>query len=101
MKLRLLLCALVFVNVAWSQVPRSNHVWIITEENHSFEEVIGNTSMPYYNSLAAKYGLATQYYANRHNSLAALMWLVTGQTVTTDNNAQGCVDEGNVVRGGL
>ena len=30
-------------------VPRSKHVWIITEENHSYEKVIGNTSMPYYN----------------------------------------------------
>jgi hypothetical protein len=30
-------------------VPRSKHVWIITEENHSYESVIGNSNMPYYN----------------------------------------------------
>jgi len=54
--------------------------------------------MPYYNSLAAKYGLATQYYSNRHNSLAALMWLVAGQSVTTDDNANGCFNVDNVVR---
>src|SRR5882724_7945489 len=45
-------------------VPHSNHVWIITEENHSYESVIGNSHIPYYNSLANKYALATQYYAN-------------------------------------
>jgi hypothetical protein len=46
---------------AASAVPRSNHVWIITEENHSYENVIGNSAMPYLNSLANKYALATQY----------------------------------------
>jgi acid phosphatase len=98
MKFWSLLFAFVFMNIASAQVPQSNHVWIITEENHSFEEVIGNPSMPYFNALAAKYGLATQYYSNRHNSLAALMWLVAGQTVTTDDNASGCFNVDNVVR---
>ena len=41
-------------------VPRSNHVWIITEENRSYESVIGTKYMPYYNSLASKYALASQ-----------------------------------------
>src|SRR5437899_11508950 len=54
-------------------IPRSKHVWIITEENHSYAEVIGRPSMPYYNSLASKYGLANQYYADRHSSLPARM----------------------------
>jgi phosphatidylinositol-3-phosphatase len=79
-------------------VPHSNHVWIITEENHSYEKVIGNSSMPYYNSLANKYALATQYYANRHSSLPALMWLVAGQDVTTNNNTTFCFNVDNVVR---
>ena len=87
--------------IATAQVPHSNHVWIITEENHSFEEVIGNSSMPYYNSLAAKYGLATQYYSNQHNSLGALMWLVAGQPVTNDSDPASCFNVSNVVRGVL
>jgi hypothetical protein len=47
--------------IAWGQVPQSKHVWVLTEENHSYEAVIGNSGMPYFNSLAAKYSLATQY----------------------------------------
>ena len=41
-------------------IPQSQHIWIITEENHSYEKVIGNSAMPYLNSLANKYALATQ-----------------------------------------
>ena len=79
-------------------VPHSNHVWMITEENHSYEGVIGSQYMPYFNSLANKYGLAAQYYANRHSSLPALMWLVAGQDVTTNNNTTSCFSADNVVR---
>lgn len=79
-------------------MPRSNHVWIITEENRSYESVIGSKYMPYYNSLASKYALASQYYANRHSSLPALMWLVAGQDVTTNNNTTTCFNVDNIVR---
>ena len=79
-------------------IPRSKHVWIITEENHSYEKVIGSSSMPYYNSLASKYGLATQYYADRHSSLPALMRLVAGKDVTTNNSTTSCFNVDNVVR---
>jgi hypothetical protein len=96
--MRLSLCVLVVCTLAAAQVPPSSHIWIITEENHSYEEAIGNPSMPYFNSLANKYGLATQYYSTQHNSLSALMWLVTGQKVTDDDNAQACFDVNNVVR---
>jgi hypothetical protein len=81
-----------------SSVPRSKHVWIITEENHSYESVIGNSQMPYYNFLANKYALATQYYANLHSSLTSLMWLVAGQGVTNNNNTTSCFDVDNIVR---
>jgi len=96
MKAILLVCLL--SGLACAQVPQSKHVWIITEENHSYESVIGNSSMPYYNSLAKKYGLATQYYSPMHNSLAALFWLVAGQTVTVDNSTTSCFNVDNVIR---
>jgi len=51
-------------SAAMAQVPRSNHVFIVAEENHSYESVVGSTTMPYFNSLAHKYGLATNYNAN-------------------------------------
>jgi hypothetical protein len=84
--------------VTWAQVPQSKHVWVLTEENHSYEAVIGNSSMPYFNSLASKYGLATQYYAEQHNSISALMWLVSGQPITGDNSTTTCYDVNNLGR---
>jgi len=89
---------LVAIPAAHAQVPQSKHIWLVTEENHSYENVIGNSSMPYFNSLAKKYGLATEYYSNQHSSLTALMWLVAGQPVTTNNNTTSCFNVNNVVR---
>ena len=45
--------------------------------------------MPYFNSLATKYGLA-KYYSEQHNSISALMWLVAGQPITEDNQTTSC-----------
>lgn len=58
------------------------HVVLVVEENHSFSEVIGNAAMPYFNSLASTYGLATQYYADTHPSIGNYFMLTTGQIVT-------------------
>ena len=90
----------VFTGIAHAQsVPRSSHVWIITEENHSYETIVGNSSMPYYNELIIKYGLATQFYANQHSSLPALMWFVAGAPVELNNNTTSCAHtQDNVVR---
>jgi acid phosphatase len=96
--MRLWLFALVFCGIASAQVPQSSHVWLITEENHSYEEVVGNTSMPYFNSLISRYALAAQYYSSQHSSLPALMWLVAGQAVTLDNSTTSCFNVDNVVR---
>ena len=80
-------------------VPKSSHVWIITEENHSYEAVVGNSQMPYYNQLIQKYGLATQFYSDQHTSLPALMWFVAGAPVEPDINTTSCNhSDDNVVR---
>ena len=79
-------------------IPQSKHVWIITEENHSYEKVIGNSNMPYLNSMAKKYAVATQYYANIHNSLTDLMRVVAGQNVTLWDNTTFCYNVDNIVR---
>jgi len=84
--------------ISWAQVPQSQHVWVLTEENHKYEGVIGNSGMPYFNSLAAKYGLATQYYSEQHNSLSALMWLVAGQPVTGNDATTTCYNLNNIAR---
>ncbi len=85
-------------SVTWAQVPQSKHIWLLTEENHSYESTIGNSSMPYFNSLASKYGLATQYYSEQHNSISALMWLLAGQPLTSNNSNTTCFGVNNLVR---
>ena len=94
------LCLLLLCGVAGAQsVPHSSHVWMVTEENHSFEDVVGNAQMPYYNQLIHQYGLATQFYSDQHSSLPALMWLVAGAAVEPNNDTTSCHHtEDNVVR---
>jgi Phosphoesterase family/Bacterial Ig domain len=95
-----LLSCLFLTGVASAQnVPRSAHVWIITEENHSYEDVVGSSEMPYYNQLLNRYGLAAQFYSNQHSSLPALMWFVAGAPVETNNNTVSCHhDNDNIIR---
>ncbi len=79
-------------------VPQLAHVFILVEENHGYSEVIGNAGMPYFNGLAAKYSLATQYYANAHPSLPNYFMLTTGATIATDDSYTGTVTQDNVVQ---
>ncbi|GAC1436174.1 MAG: hypothetical protein NVS9B5_25830 [Terriglobales bacterium] len=71
---------------------------MVAEENHSYSEVIGNSQMPYLNSLTTQYGLATQYYANAHPSIGNYFELTTGQLVSNDDSFGGTVSVDNVVR---
>jgi phosphatidylinositol-3-phosphatase len=98
-KLCLLSCLLLAQFASAQSVPRSSHVWMITEENHSYEDVVGNSQMPYYNQLINQYGLATQFYSDQHSSLTALMWLVAGAPVEPNNNTVSCNHKNdNIVR---
>jgi phosphatidylinositol-3-phosphatase len=85
-----------------STVPAFSHVFIVVEENHSYGDVIGNTSMPYFNTLATSYGLATQYYADAHPSLPNYFELTAGEGVSITglegDNFPGPVTQDNVVR---
>jgi hypothetical protein len=66
-----------------AQTVRFEHVFVVVEENQNYEEVIGNTKdLPYLNSLAAKYGVATNYYANTHPSLNNYFYLTAGRAGT-------------------
>jgi phosphatidylinositol-3-phosphatase len=79
-------------------VPASSHVFVVMEENHSYSSVIGSSSMPYLNSLASKYGLATQYYANTHPSIGNYFMLTAGQIITNDDSFCSPISNDNVVR---
>ncbi|HKM86878.1 MAG TPA: alkaline phosphatase family protein [Terriglobales bacterium] len=78
-------------------LPTFKHVFIVLEENHSYSSVIGKSTMPYLNSLADTYGLATQYYANTHPSNGNYFMLTTGE-ISPAMNPDGAVTADNVVR---
>src|SRR6266446_8042846 len=83
---------------AIAQVPASRHVVLVLEENHSYSNVIGSSSMPYLNSLANKYTLATNYYADTHPSIGNYFMLTTGQKITDNDGYTGTVTADNIVR---
>jgi phosphatidylinositol-3-phosphatase len=59
------------------------HVFLVVKENQNYEEVIGNNKdMPYLNQLAARYGMATNYYANTHPSINNYFYLTAGRSGT-------------------
>ena len=54
--------------------------------------------MPYLNSLASRYGLATQYYADTHPSIGNYFMLTTGALESNDDAFTGTVSDDNLVR---
>src|SRR5581483_307504 len=79
-------------------LPIFNHVFVVVEENSNYSSVVGNSSMPYLNSLIKQYGLATHYYANTHPSIGNYFNLTTGATITNNDNFNQTVTADNVVR---
>ncbi len=75
-----------------------NNVFVVVLENHGYNSVIGNAVMPYLNSLASRYALATNYFADAHPSIGNYFMLTTGQTITNDDNFAGVVSDDNIVR---
>lgn len=65
---------------------RAGHVWLIMLENKEYGSLLANPAAPYFNGLAAKYGLASNYYATGHPSLPNYIALVAGSVagVTAD-----------------
>jgi acid phosphatase len=62
-------------------IPKYSHVVIVMEENHSYSDIIGNTSQaPYFNTLAGEGALMTSSYAVTHPSEPNYMALFSGST---------------------
>jgi phosphatidylinositol-3-phosphatase len=70
----------------------------VVEENHSYSSVIGSSAMPYLNSLASQYGLATQSYGDVHPSIGNYFMMTTGQIITTDDAFSGTTNVDSIVR---
>ncbi|HSZ55982.1 MAG TPA: hypothetical protein VK797_09990, partial [Tepidisphaeraceae bacterium] len=70
-----------------SAVPTPAHVVIVVEENSSYDEIIGNSSAPYINTLASQGALFTNSSAIEHPSQPNYLDLFSGsnQGVTDDN----------------
>jgi acid phosphatase len=73
-----------------SQAPPSPaHVMVIVEENRNRGQVIGASNMPYFNSLATKYGNTTAWNGVSHPSLPNYLALISGSTQrVTDDGCQ-------------
>ncbi len=80
-------------------IPALQHVFVVVFENEAYDEVIGNTKeMPYFNQLAGRYAVATNYYANSHPSIGNYFMMTTGQLITRDDSYSVTVREDNIVR---
>jgi hypothetical protein len=78
--------------------PHSSHVIVVMMENAEYGEVLGNSSAPYVNSLARRYGLMTQSYAIGHPSLPNYLALTSGSTQGIDSDCTDCsVSATNIV----
>lgn len=95
---RLMMLWLLAASLSLAQVPRSNHVYVLVEENHSYQQVIGNPNAPYLNSLARSYALAANYDANSHYSIPNYFWLTAGAYVTLSDGSNGTFNVDNVLR---
>ncbi|HEX5416697.1 MAG TPA: alkaline phosphatase family protein [Chloroflexota bacterium] len=66
------------------------HAFIVVEENHEYDQIIGSPDAPYINKLASQYGLATNYYAVTHPSLPNYLALISGSTQGITNDCPDC-----------
>jgi hypothetical protein len=95
-----MICGLLLItaSLAFAQVPRSKHVYIVAEENRSYEDIVGSPNMPYLNSLLATGAVATQFYANEHGSLENYFWVTAGQYITHNNSTTAVFNVDNIER---
>jgi len=84
------------VSAGTSSTP--HHAYIVILENHGYNQVIGNSQMPYYNALVSQYASGDNYYANTHPSIGNYFVLTTGQIITNDDTFGGTVWADNIVR---
>src|SRR5438105_8005915 len=94
-----LMAALAFATQpAHAAMPHSNHVIVVLEENHSYEDVFTGTSMPWLTGMAKQYASASYSYANAHYSIPNYMWLTAGRSVTFNDNTTSKFNVDNIVR---
>ena len=78
------------LNAAALPASAASHVVVIVMENEESSSVIGNAAAPYINSLARRYGLATQSYGVTHPSLPNYLALTSGSTQGATSDCTSC-----------
>jgi phosphatidylinositol-3-phosphatase len=73
-------------------------VFVVVMENKNYDNVVGGSAMPYFNSLIPQGALATKYYANIHPSLGNYMVMTIGRPFPTDDSFKGTVTDDNIAR---
>jgi hypothetical protein len=69
------------IRLTAATLPVPSHIVVVMEENHSYSDIIGNTSQaPYMNQLAGEGALMTSSYAITHPSEPNYMALFAGNT---------------------
>jgi phospholipase C len=79
-------------------VPQFGHVFVLVEENRNYDAVVGTGAMPYLDTLIARSGLATQYYANTHPSIGNYFMMTVGAVVTNNSDYADTIRVDNIVR---
>jgi hypothetical protein len=70
-----------------SMLPRPDHVVVVIEENHSYQEIIGNPDAPYMNQLASQGASLTDMHGVTHPSQPNYIAMFSGSTQgVIDNN---------------
>jgi phosphatidylinositol-3-phosphatase len=72
-------------------VPSFEHVIVVVLENKAQNEVLGNRTAPYFNSLAARYAVLAGYRGVTHPSLPNYLALVSGSTHGIHRDCTTCV----------
>lgn len=81
-----------------NRLSQLDHIVIITMENKSYDEIVGNKSAPYINSLIHLYSFADNYFAVSHPSLPNYLALIGGSTFGITNDCIDChVSSNNLV----
>ncbi|MBV8206890.1 MAG: hypothetical protein JO041_08865 [Acidobacteria bacterium] len=98
---RLLAAVALMAGSVFAQVPASKHVFVLAEENTSYQHLVGSPDMPYLNSLLAKGTVFTQFYANQHDSITDYFLITSGQIPTSNDATTLTYDVDNLVRRAL
>jgi hypothetical protein len=79
-------------------VPRYAHIFVIIEENHTADQIVGSAAAPNITRLAKTYGYASNFYAERHPSEPNYVAILGGDTFgIADDDAVWCKPKSAVV----